>query len=191
MPKQIPATELDAIVQVVGQFPNGAAVSEVRSALDIELSRRTLQRRLARLVEAGRLETFGEGRAQRYRVSPLLEEGTPPATKETDDDVVVPPSADAEGMQAEVQQPIQAQHVCSPDLLASYQPNRTFYLDEATRCRLRELGQSPEGFQTGRYLYQRTLSPLDGRPDLELQPVGREYLFVAGNLAVPAHRSTG
>ena len=147
MPKQIPATELDAIVQVVGQFPNGAAVSEVRGALDIELSRRTLQRRLARLVEAGRLETFGEGRAQRYRVSPLLEEGTPPVTKETDDDVVVPPSADAEGMQAEVQQPIRAQHVCSPDLLASYQPNRTFYLDEATRCRLRELGQSPEGFQ--------------------------------------------
>ena len=62
MPKQIPATELDAVVQVVGQFPNGAAVSEVRGALDIELSRRTLQRRLARLVEAGRLETFGEGR---------------------------------------------------------------------------------------------------------------------------------
>ena len=69
MPKQIPTTELDAIVQVVGQFPNGAAVSEVRGALDIELSRRTLQRRLARLVEAGRLETFGEGRAQRYRVT--------------------------------------------------------------------------------------------------------------------------
>ena len=151
MPKQIPATELDAIVQVVGQFPNGAAVSEVRGALDIELSRRTLQRRLARLVAAGRLETFGEGRAQRYRVtsSPVPDEASPPATRETADDVVVPPSADAKGMQAEVQRPIRARQpvVCSPDLLASYQPNRTFYLDESTRCRLRELGQSPEGFQ--------------------------------------------
>ena len=147
MPKQIPATELDAVVQVVGQFPNGAAVSEVRGALDIELSRRTLQRRLARLVEAGRLETFGEGRAQRYRVSPLLEEGTPPVTKETDDDVVGPPTADVGDIQPGAEQPIRARHVCSPDLLASYQPNRTFYLDESTRCRLRELGQSPEGFQ--------------------------------------------
>ncbi len=149
MPKQISATELDAIVQVVGQFPDGAAVPEVRGALDIEFSRRTLQRRLARLVEAGRLEAFGEGRAQRYRVtgSPVPGEASPPATWETADDVVGPPSVDAEGMQAEVQQPIQARHVCSPDLLAAYQPNRTFYLDESTRCRLRELGQSPEGFQ--------------------------------------------
>ena len=149
MPKQISATELDAIVQVVGQFPNGAAVSEVRGALDIELSRRTLQRRLARLVGAGRLETFGEGRAQRYRVSPLLEEGTPPVTRETDDDVVSPPTADVGDIQPGGEQPNQARQpvVCSPDLLASYQPNRTFYLDESTRCRLRELGQSPEGFQ--------------------------------------------
>lgn len=152
MPKQISATELDAIVQVVGQFPNGAAVSEVRGVLDIELSRRTLQRRLARLVEAGRLETFGEGRAQRYRVtgSSVPDEASPPATRETADDVVVPPSADAGDIHLGSEQPIQAQHpvVCSPDLLASYQPNRTFYLDEATRCRLRELGQSPEGFQS-------------------------------------------
>ena len=99
MPKQIPATELDAIVQVVGQFPNGAAVSEVHGALDIELSRRTLQRRLARLVEAGRLETFGEGRAQRYRVtgSPVPDETSPPVTRETDDDVVGPPTAECGG----------------------------------------------------------------------------------------------
>ena len=152
MPKQIPATELDAIVQVVGQFPNGAAVSEVRGVLDIELSRRTLQRRLARLVEGGRLETFGEGRAQRYRVtgSPVPDEASPPATKEIGDDVVGPPSADAGDIQPWGEQPIQSRQtvVCSPDLLAAYQPNRTFYLDEATRCRLRELGQSPEGFQS-------------------------------------------
>ena len=191
MPKQISATELDTIVQVVGQFPNGAAVSEVRGALDIELSRRTLQRRLARLVEADRLETFGEGRAQRYRVSPLLEEGTPPVTNETDDDVVGPPTADAGDIQPGGERPIRAQHVCSPDLLAAYQPNRTFYLDEATRCRLRELGQSPEGISTVPYPCQGTLSSLADRPDLELQPVGRDYLLVAGNLAVPAHRSPG
>ena len=147
MPKQISATELDAIVQAIGQFPSGAAVSEVRGALDIELSRRTLQRRLARLVEAGRLETFGEGRAQRYRVSPLLEEGTHPVTKETDDDVVGSPTADARDIQPGAERPIRAQHVCSPDLLAAYQPNRTFYLDEATRCRLRELGDSPDELQ--------------------------------------------
>ncbi len=150
MPKQIPETELDAIVEAIGQFPEGAAVSEVRGALDIELSRRTLQRRLARLVKAGRLETFGEGRAQRYRVSPLPDEASPPATTETDDDVVVPPSAGRRDTQVEAEQPIQTRPICSLDLLAAYQPNRTFYLDESTRCRLRELGQSLDGPQPAR-----------------------------------------
>ena len=147
MPKQISAAELDAIVQVVGQFPNGAAVSEVRGALDIELSRRTLQRRLARLVEADRLETFGEGRAQRYRVSPLQDEASPLATRKTNDDVVVPRSADAGDTQPRAEQPSRARQVCSPDLLASYQPNRTFYLDESTRSHLRELGHSSDECQ--------------------------------------------
>lgn len=150
MPKQIPETELDAIVEAIGQFPEGAAVSEVRGALDIELSRRTLQRRLARLVKAGRLETFGEGRAQRYRVSPLPDEASPPATTETDDDVVVPPSAGRRDTQVGAEQPIQTRPICSLDLLAAYQPNRTFYLDESTRCRLRELGQSLDGPQPAR-----------------------------------------
>ena len=122
----------------------------VRGALDIELSRRTLQRRLARLVKAGRLETFGEGRAQRYRVSPLPDEASPPATTETDDDVVVPPSAGRGDTQVEVEQPIQTQPIYSLDLLAAYQPNRTFYLDESTQCRLRELGQSPDEPQPAR-----------------------------------------
>ena len=191
MPKQISATELDAIVQVVGRFPNGAAVSEVRSALDIELSRRTVQRRLARLVEADRLETFGEGRAQRYRVSPLHDEASPPATRETDDDVVVPPSAVAGDIQPEAEQPIRARQVCSPGLLAGYQPNRTFYLDESTRCRLRELGQFPDGLQPAgthaQQLYPRWLIDLTWNSSR----LGREYLLVAGNMAIPAHRPTG
>lgn len=155
MPKQIPETELDAIIEAVGQFPEGAAVSEVRGVLDIELSRRTMQRRLARLVKAGRLETLGEGRAQRYRVSFLPDEANPRATREHDDTVRLPPSADVKDAREQTARTWQPA-VCNPDLLSAYQPNRTFYLDESTRCRLWGLGRSSDTRQSTNTPLQKT-----------------------------------
>ena len=61
MPKQIPQDELDAILEAITQFPEGASVGDLSEALGIKLPRRTLQRRLARLVEQERLAI--EGRA--------------------------------------------------------------------------------------------------------------------------------
>jgi hypothetical protein len=51
MPKLNPENELDAVHEVVARFPEGAAIEEVSGALAIKMSRRTLQRRLALLVE--------------------------------------------------------------------------------------------------------------------------------------------
>lgn len=69
MPKKIPQAELDAIFQAAAQFPEGASVEDIRAALEIALPRRTLQRRLALLVEQGRLFMAGHGRGCRYRLS--------------------------------------------------------------------------------------------------------------------------
>ena len=69
MPKAIPQSELDTIYGIVKQLPAGASVEDIRRKLIIESSRRTLQRRLALLVEQGRLVLEGRGRGSRYRLS--------------------------------------------------------------------------------------------------------------------------
>ena len=68
MPKVIPKSELDTIYDIVGELPAGASVEDIRCKLNTETSRRTLQRRLALLVEQGRLVLEGRGRGSHYRL---------------------------------------------------------------------------------------------------------------------------
>ena len=69
MPKAIPKSELDLIVDVVSRLPDGASVDQIQQQLP--MPRRTLQRRLARLVEENQLVTEGAGRGCRYRKPPI------------------------------------------------------------------------------------------------------------------------
>ena len=55
MPKQIQSDELDSVLRVVASFRSGVAFEKIAEALEPRLSRRTLQRRLARLVSQKRL----------------------------------------------------------------------------------------------------------------------------------------
>jgi hypothetical protein len=50
MPKKIPEAEFDEIVAAVTRFPLGASIDDVTTTIDGALPRRTLQRRLAILV---------------------------------------------------------------------------------------------------------------------------------------------
>ena len=67
MPKQIASSDLEALIEVAGRFPDGASLDDIGRGLGGGLPRRTLQRRLARLVEDGRLSRGGRGRGSRYR----------------------------------------------------------------------------------------------------------------------------
>ena len=169
MPKQIPGTEMEAILQMLGRFQNGAAIADLCKSSDIELPRRTLQRRLARLVEDGRLERSGAGPAARYHV-PGRHKSTatiPLVIRETTAfETSVPLSDAATEIQAYVQQPLQARRSVghNVDFLTAYRPNRTFYLDRSTRSRLQELGRpANEIHAAGTYakkLYHRLLLDL-------------------------------
>ena len=68
MPKAIPQSELDVIYSIVEQFHAEASLEDIRRELNIKSSRRTLQRRLALLVEQGRLVLVGRGRGSRYKI---------------------------------------------------------------------------------------------------------------------------
>ncbi|MBA3351552.1 MAG: Fic family protein, partial [Blastocatellia bacterium] len=68
MPKQFSEPELDAIVEAVRRFPDGARLSDLAGLLPKKLPYRSFQRRLASLVSQKRLLLEGWGRGSRYRL---------------------------------------------------------------------------------------------------------------------------
>ncbi|MFW6236032.1 MAG: Fic family protein [Desulfovibrionales bacterium] len=142
MPRKIPERDLDAIVQIVEHHPSGASIEQIRKALEIGLPRRTLQRRLALLVEQGRLKAMGSGPARRYLAPvPGKIELELPALKA---DLKIPISTDGEKIREHVHKPIQVRQPVgyNRELLDGYRPNHSTYLSETIRNRLDSCGRS-------------------------------------------------
>lgn len=170
MPKQIPEKELDAIVAVVAAQPEAVPVSVILRELPPELEKRTLQRRLALLVEQKRLIAEGEGKGRRYR-APLAITGAGSrivgnATVEARGEVYVPLSPEGEEIRRAVRAPIQNRQPVGyrREFLDDYQPNVTHYLPAETRRRLLEIGRPPGGERPAgtfaRTIYSRLLIDL-------------------------------
>lgn len=68
MPKKIPEQELEAILAIVADHPDGVQVRVIRDGLEFDLPPRMLQRRLALLIEQKRLVAEGRGKGRRYRL---------------------------------------------------------------------------------------------------------------------------
>jgi len=153
VPRKIPQAELDAVLQAVAQFPGGVSVEEISRRLEIALPRRTLQRRLARLVAQGQLTLAGRGRGSRYRLptraidarlSPgkAMVEGDAPKFE-----IYIPISPEGKVIKRAVREPIQQRRPVGYNrvFLDDYRPNESFYLSSDTRQHLLELGRSPDG----------------------------------------------
>ena len=152
MPKQVSEEELEAIRRAVGGFPEGASIDEISDAIEPRIHRRTLQRRLAVLVERKQLLLEGGGRGSRYRVPPddadvNIEVGGAQLslTSEISEvEIYTPISEVGAEIKRLVRQPIQHRRPVgyNRDFIGTYQPNRTFYLPEEVRKHLLEIGQS-------------------------------------------------
>ena len=150
MPRVIAQQELNILVELIGAEPAGMGIEAIAQKLDGSYQRRTLQRRLALLVEQQRIEMFGEKRATRYRR--LTEPGGDTATQalaQTPSQVsaqdYVPISAQGADIRAYVSQ---TRHLRSPvgyrlEFLAQYHPNHTAYLSQDLRDQLHAMGRSP------------------------------------------------
>tara|TARA_B100000287_G_scaffold378237_1_gene380506 strand:- start:403 stop:1812 length:1410 start_codon:yes stop_codon:yes gene_type:complete len=174
MPKQVSEEELEAIRRAVGGFPEGASIDEISDSIEPKIHRRTLQRRLAVLVERKQLLLEGGGRGSRYRVPPDnadvnfevggaqlgLTSGIPEV------EIYIPISEVGAEIKRLVRQPIQHRRPVgyNRDFIGTYQPNRTFYLPEEVRKHLLEIGQSQAGvLAAGTYalqIYNRLLIDL-------------------------------
>ena len=158
MPKDIPAEELDAICDAVRRFPDGASIDHIQAALGSGMHRRTLQRRLALLVERGRLVLEGGGRGSRYIKRKITAAGAiqaEPATLSGSGEIYVPVSAVAAEIKQQVRLPIQQRTPVgyNRDFRDAYRPNRTFYLADETRVHLLEMGRSnTESLPAGTYV---------------------------------------
>ena len=152
MPKQIPTEELDAIINVIALYPEGVQVRVIRDELPYELPPRTLQRRLALLVDQKRLVANGHRKGRRYRVPDIHELNTDPVSCEMKVtkphvELYVPISPDAEAIKQAIRSPIQNRRPVGyqRNFLDDYQPNVTYYLQEETRRRLLNIGGALDG----------------------------------------------
>jgi hypothetical protein len=151
MPKAVSPEELDQIERLIARHPDGIGVEALSQALGSANSRRTLQRRLAVLIEQQRIRAEGEGRALRYRRVPrvidvsIKEQIT--ATDRVSAEVYVPVSQEGGEIKSYIRQPIQQRQPVGYDraLLENYRPNETYYLSSELRQYLHQIGRSPDG----------------------------------------------
>lgn len=150
MPKQISQSELDMILDVVAQFPQGGSTEDISDAMETKLPRRTLQRRLALLVKQKRLTVGGRGRGSRYRISVIRRESRitiGDLIAEARGEVYVPVSPEGESIKQAVREPIQNRRPVGYNrgFLDVYRPNDTTYISPETRQHLLDIGRSPDG----------------------------------------------
>ena len=136
MPKKLPEELTARIEAEIARHPNGVGIDALHTVLADIVSRRSLQRRLASLVEQQRTHAEGDGRAFKYRGRPAVHTITLQGIASAEAvgqplvEVYVPTSPESEDIKAYVRQPIQGRKPVGYDreLLETYRPNETRYL---------------------------------------------------------------
>lgn len=155
MSRIVPAQELDLIERIISEHTRGIGISALESALASHLPkalhRRTLQRRLKRLLKDKRITTEGESIALVYKPGPrvvLNAEQTvigPSIGEETQ--IYIPVSSEGGIIRGLVGQPLMRRTPVGyqRSFLEDYEPGVTFYLSESLRAQFHEMGRTPVG----------------------------------------------
>ena len=150
MPKPDSKAEQNNIAEAIGAHAGGVGVDALLTALGGSIPRRTLQRRLAQLVDAQVIRTVGVGRATRYKrllQPPAANFVAEPVAEYQSNAPYIPMSPEGAEIRAYVRLPRQQRRPVGykVEFLEAYQPNVTAYLPAKLREQLRALGQSPAG----------------------------------------------
>lgn len=132
--------EFEAIKHILEQYPDGAAIEDIVSHLDIDIPRRTLHRRLLKLAENRQIEITGKGRGTRYHLlSSRAEEVTQPTDKS-----VIPLSSAGSDIMRRLSRPLTSRQPVGyrQEFLDHYQPGRTSYLSASERDWLWKIGKT-------------------------------------------------
>ncbi|MCL2713999.1 MAG: Fic family protein [Alphaproteobacteria bacterium] len=148
MPGAALQQDLDKLVELIGADTAGMSIDAIASGLGGNYHRRTLQRRLALLVEQERIERIGEGRGIRYRRSSATRNSTAQvgaSSQAPTGDYIGSISAEGSDVRSYVSRPL---HLRRPvgyqvEFLEQYHPNHTAYLSQDLRAQLHDIGRSP------------------------------------------------
>jgi Fic family protein len=134
MPLQVTQKEWNRILQVVADFPGGASISQLLDSPVLQYPRRTLQRRLDKLVETEQIKTLGNHRTRVYLI-PTPSQSTIPLAEWM--------CEESKEIREILSKPISIRHPVgyNPDFLDRYTPNKTHYLPQQTREQLAQIGE--------------------------------------------------
>ena len=107
-----------------------------------QVARRTAQRLIGQMINAGQITARGEGRARRYY--PIDTAAVAAQTDRFPD--FIPLSADSRDVLDYIDRPLEARNPVGyqREFLDSYQPNKTWYLSEPLRRQLHKTGRTPQ-----------------------------------------------
>ncbi|MDR3624188.1 MAG: Fic family protein [Chlamydiales bacterium] len=149
MAKQISNKILDAILQIVERFSQGASLGDILQVLMPTMAKRSLQRYLTLLVMEGRLNISGKARSRRYHlpVAEAIISVKDESLADRQTEILIPLSSTALSIRTNVRRVIQARHPVgyNREFLDKYRPNETYYLSESMRNYLFKIGKSPNG----------------------------------------------
>lgn len=153
MPRVVPVEELDLIERIISEYPKGIGISALERVLAHRLSkalhRRTLQRRLERLLAGRRITTEGESMALVYKHVPSGAITAEPIAMESsirgETESYVPVSPEGSIIRDLVRQPLMQRKPIGyqRSFLEDYDPGVTFYLSESLRAQFHEMGHTP------------------------------------------------
>ena len=136
----MPEKDLRAIETVLRRQAEALSAREIASRLPSRPAHRTLQFRLKRLVETGRLGRHGARSRARYSLPPQAGEPAPV-------EITIPLSEQSARLAAHFERPPHTRTPVGYDrkFLDSYKPNASAYLDLGTRIELGKAGRSRAG----------------------------------------------
>ena len=151
MPRTTPNEELQLIESIVAAYPNGIGITALEAQMvhsqNAKLNRRTLQRRLQKLVEAKRLTVKGESIALVYKSVPDVElNGVSSAASVGLVDAELYPTVSQQSIDIrnQVRRPLMHRRPVGyrREFLDGYQPGYTFYLSASLRSQLHDMGRT-------------------------------------------------
>lgn len=153
MPRITPSEELQVIESIVAAHPNGIGISDIEAEMarsqNAKLNRRTLQRRLQKLIETKRLVSEGESTALVYKFASgvvVALSGVAEAVYVgvAEAELYVSVSPEGARIRDQVRLPLMHRRPVGYQrkFLETYQPGQTFYLSESLRSQLHDMGRT-------------------------------------------------
>jgi hypothetical protein len=156
MPKKNNPADFQDILDVLKAFSNGASLKEIESKIKRGVSKRTLQRRLSKLIERQLISVEGKTKARIYKLVKENLNNEAIEGKKISYNEIIKLSAKSIEIQKKIAKPIQLRKYVNYNrkFLDKYKPNISSYLSESVKKHLKKIGKTDGERPAGTYAKQ-------------------------------------